>query len=301
MATFNTTTVIKRYNRPSVLGNTLLEVFFANNGTYFDPSTVSAVYIIPDTGSTNGSPDLYIDRTTSAYGTSAYGLLNANGLSSVVAYYDLSNSVIPGYPDDVEAYIPGTDSGVSSIYKVSSGHYAVVADGEFFPSFSATGSYFDVWLVNDFLGSGWKLYWNKFTVYNDRIISYTEPFQITSHSRCQNRYIQLGSKENIRIITEHFITNRTLGRDLKDIWRDSVIDNAEIRIRKRNPQTTGLITPIIPAVSGYTSSGINVTSDDTIVYNFDTTDLEKGDYVVQVKYVLLEQTFVSEEFSVVLR
>ena len=85
--------------------------------------------------------------------------------------------------------------------------------------------------------------------------------------------------------------------DEKNVWRQSSLTNAEIKISKRNPNTTGLITQVIP----WTSIGVEVTSNNTILFNWDTRSLSKGDYTVQVRYTLLEQTFVSEEFSLVLR
>jgi len=306
MATFNGYSVVKRYNRPSILLRTLLEQFFTNNGTYFNPSEISSVYILPDiSNKTAGSPDIYINKDASALGTSAYGKLNAVGLSAVVAKYDVSNGAAIQPPS---SYSGAGTSGASAIYSAGTGHYAVVADGVAYPSYSSLGlsdgKWFDMWLVKDFsavdASAGWKLYWNKFETFNDRIITFTEPYQITSHSKLQNKYIQLSSVPTLRITTEQFVANKNMSQDLKTIWRDGVIDNAEIRIRKRNPETTGLITNIEP-VSGWTSSGIDVSSEDTILFTWDTSGESKGDYIVQVKYTLLEQTFVSEEFSLVLQ
>ena len=90
-------------------------------------------------------------------------------------------------------------------------------------------------------------------------------------------------------------------RDQKDVWREQVISNAEIRIRRRNPRTSGLITDIIPVGGGWESTGVGVSSENTITYSWNTTALETGDYIIQCKYSLLEQTFISEEFSLVLR
>lgn len=308
MATFNTYTVVKRYNRPSILLKTLLETYFTNNGTYFDPQTVSAAWILPDTNQTNGSPDVYIDRSVTAIGTSAYGKLNAYGLSAVVASYDVSNfsgdSLAP-----VSSYSGVATSGASAIYSAGVGHVAIVADGVAFPSYSSLGisdgKWFDVWLIKDFstvdASAGWKLYWNKFETFNDRIITFTEPYQITSHSKLQNRYIQLSSIPTLRITTEQFVANKNMSQDLKTIWRDGCVDSAEIRIRKRNPETTGTITNIEPSSGAFTSSGVDVSSEDTILYTWNTSGESKGDYIVQVRYTLLEQTFVSEEFSLVLQ
>ena len=297
MATFNTTTVVKRYNRPNITIPTLLENFFVNNGTYFNPFALSAVYIIPDTGATNGSPEIYINRQVSDLGTDSYGLLNATGLSSVVATFDISNT--GGVPGAEANYLPPI--GVSSIYQVSSGtsagHFAVVVDQNGFPNFSAVGNYFDIWCVQDFTGSKKKLYWNKFSIYDDRVITFTEPFQITTRNKLYQKYIPLSSIVSLRVDTEHFVANKDMAKDIKNIWRNSVIDNAAIQIRQRHPQTTGQMTNTVP----WTSSGVNVSSEDTITYLWDTSELTKGDYTVQVKYTLLTETIYSEEFSLVLR
>ena len=308
MATFNTYSVVKRYNRPSILLRTLLEQFFTNNGTYFNPQEVSSVCILPDTGRTLGSPAIYIDYSQSALGTPAYGKLNASGVAATVAKFDVSNSNT-GTVSPPSSYSGTATPGASAIYSAGTGHYAVVADGIAFPSYSSLGisdgKWFDVWLVKDFAtvdaSAGWKLYWNKFETFNDRIITFTEPYQITSHSKLQNKYIQLSSIPTLRITTEQFVANKNMSQDLKTIWRDGSIDNAEIRIRKRNPETTGTISNIKPADGSFTSSGVDVSSEDTILYTWNTTGEAKGDYIVQVKYTLLEQTFVSDEFSLVLQ
>lgn len=298
MATFNGFSVVKRYNRPSILLRTQLEMYFTNNGTYFDPEDISACYILPDTTTTNGSPDVYINRTASDVGTSAYGKLNASGEALKVATYEGISSVT--------AYDPtGTPATASAIYQVDTGKYSIIADGAAFPEYSSLGlsdgKYFDAWLVRDFsateASAGYKLYWNKFTVYNDRVVTFTEPYQITSKSKLSQKYVELSSVVTLRVATDTFVANRNMSRDLKEIFRDSVLTDAEIRIRKRNPYTSGEMTTI----QDWTSSTVDISSDDTILYTWDTSALEKGDYVVEVKYQVLEQTFYSDEFSLVLR
>ena len=294
MATFNGFSVVKRYNRPSILLRTQLEMFFTNNGTYFDPDDISACYILPDTTTTNGSPDLYINRTASDVGTSAYGQLNASGEALKVATYTGISSV--------SDYSPVLDpSSASAIYKVDTGQYSIIADGGPFPEYSSLGlsdgKYFDAWLVRDFESGSYKLYWNKFTVYNDRVLTFTEPFQLTSKSKLAQRYVELSSIVTLRVTTDTFVANQNMSRELKDMFRDSVLTNANIRIRKRNPYTSGEMTTI----QDWTSDGVDISSEDTILYTWNTQSLEKGDYVVEVNYQALEQTFYSEEFSLVLR
>ena len=315
MASFNGYTVIKRWNRPSVTLKNQLEMYFTNNGSYFHPHSVSTVYIIPDSylGSgnasslTNGSPDIYINRMASDIGTSSYGLLNATGLSSVQATFGGSSTLVNMNPSSFSA----NTSAASGIYSGSTsadpGHYQVILDGgnPAFSSFSAVGKYFDVWLVKDFsatdASSGWQLYWNKFEVFSDRIVTFTEPYEVTTKNKLVQKYIQLSSIPTLRVETDVFLANRNMADDLKDIWREQVITDAQIRIRKRNPRTTGLITDIIPSGGGWQSDNVNINSTNTISYTWNTEALETGDYIVQVKYNLLEQTFVSEEFSLVLR
>tara|TARA_R110002110_G_scaffold415267_1_gene648997 strand:- start:1662 stop:2519 length:858 start_codon:yes stop_codon:yes gene_type:complete len=283
---------------------TLLENFFTNNGTYFNPSQVSAVYILPDattgpaSGLTHGSPDIYINREI---GTPTYGRLNAQGLSSVAASFNISNGDAIQNPS---AYSGAGTSGASAIYSGLSGtagHYQIVLDQTAHTNFSAVGKYFDAWLVKDFssveASAGWQLYWNKFEVFSDRIVTFTEPYQVTTHNKLSQKYLQLSSISDLRITTDVFLANRNMTQDQKDIWREQVIDNAQIRIRRRNPKTSGLITDIVD----WTGSGVEITSENTIMYPWDTSLMETGDYVVQAKYTLLTQTFVTEEFSLVLR
>ena len=296
MATFGNYNVVRRYNRPNVTTKTLLELFLANNGTYFSPDAVSAVYILPDTGATNGSPEIYINRTLSDVGTPEYGLLNATGLSSTVGVFDVSNNLNTPALDVPDSYDP-VGPAASSIYQIREGNLAIVTTENAFPDLSTIGNYFDVWMVKDFSGSNYRLYWNKFTLYDDRVISYTEPFQVQTRNKLVQKYVVWGSKQRLIINTNHFLANKDLSEDLKTIWRNSVIDNAKIQIRKRHPQTSGEMTTPLP----WTSSGVEVSSEDTISYLWDTADLSKGDYTVQVEYTLLEEKIVSEEFSLVLR
>ena len=298
MASFNGYSVVKRYNRPSILQRTQLEMYFTNNGTYFDPNDISACYILPDTSSTLGSPDVYINRTASDVGTSAYGKLNASGEALKVATYEGISAVTSYDPT-------GTPSTASAIYRSDTGKYSIIADGGAFPEYSSLGlsdgKYFDAWLVRDFsateASAGYKLYWNKFTVYNDRVVTFTEPYQITSKSKLSQKYVELSSVITLRVATDTFVANRNMSRDLKEIFRDSVLTSAEIRIRKRNPYTSGEMTTI----QDWTSDSVDISSDDTILYTWNTAALDKGDYVVEVKYQVLEQTFYSDEFSLVLR
>ena len=307
MAQFNTYTVVKRWNRPGVLTKDLLEQYFTNNGSYFNPSQVSAVYILPDatmgpiSSQTHGSPDIYINRTASDVGLPAYGKLNAQGYSSVVAKFDVSNG---GAIQNPSAYSGAGTSGASAIFSGLSGttgHYQIVLDQAAHSNFSAVGKYFDAWLVKDFssvdASSGWQLYWNKFEVFSDRIVTFTEPYQVTTNNKLSQKYLQLSSIPDLRITTDVFLANRNMTQDQKDIWREQVIDSAEIRIRRRNPRTSGLITDIVD----WTSIGVEITSENTIMYRWDTTAMETGDYIVQAKYTLLTQTIVTEEFSLVLR
>lgn len=307
MASFNGYTVVKRWNRPGVLTKDLLEMYFTNNGSYFDPFQVSAVYILPDntdgpaSSLTYGSPDIYIDRDTSNVGKPAYGKLNAVGYSAVVAKFDVSNGGFPQSPTAYSGLDTSAKNAIFSGVSGTTGHYQVVLDQGAYPNFSAVGKYFDAWLVKDFsavdASSGWQLYWNKFEVYSDRIVTFTEPYQVTTHNKLSQKYLQLSSVVDLRITTDVFLANRNMTQDEKDIWRQQVIDSAEVRIRRRNPRTSGLITDIVD----WTSSGVEITSENTIMYKWDTKERETGDYIVQARYNLLTQTFVTEEFSLVLR
>ena len=128
----------------------------------------------------------------------------------------------------------------------------------------------------------------------------------------------MGSKVNLKITTETTIENSNVTQDIKNIFKDSVITDAQVKIEKFNDTN-----PILPSkyeLSGYsdTSSLVDITSDNTLVLNWDTEVIKNltanateklkrenigsptGPYLVTVKYNILNQTIVSPPFTLLL-
>ena len=138
---------------------------------------------------------------------------------------------------------------------------------------------------------------HKFGLYNDTVIAIDEPLMLTTKSRMLNKYINQGSKVNLKIENEYFSTNRNIPDDIKNIFRDSVVRDARINIIKLNNSTTGPAYDVIREWKEVDS----VTSDDTLVYMFDTANMEPGSYQVQAKFTILDETLLTNTFSLVLR
>ena len=127
---------------------------------------------------------------------------------------------------------------------------------------------------------------------------------LSARNQLINKHITLNSIENLKITTDITIQNRDLDESIKNIFKESAITNAQMKIEKINEDAVAL--PSHVNVSGYsdTSSLIDITSDNTILFKFDTTTLAThpnvadfagltGAYRVVVKYNLLNETLVS--------
>jgi hypothetical protein len=115
----------------------------------------------------------------------------------------------------------------------------------------------------------------------------------------------------LKIATEVNIANKNITRSIKNTFEDAAITSAQVQIVKLNDDYT---LPARVTVSSFanTSASVDVTSDNTIVFNWDTNDLYTlpavtagtfgpltGTYCVQVKYGILNQTIVSDLMYVI--
>jgi len=171
-------------------------------------------------------------------------------------------------------------------------------------SASAVRDYIDVWTVLLAEGSTYQSLINNFHLYDDTFFVVTEPLLLTANNKLINKHVTLGSKENIKVTTEVTLNNREIDSSIKNIFKESAILNPQMLIEKINEGT-----PTLPAhvpVSGYadTSSLIDITSDNTMIFNFDTTTLAThpnvadfgglvGQYRITVKYNLLNELIVT--------
>ena len=295
--------IVDRNNRPGVLDRVGLRTFFVNDGMNQSPYSISSVSIFRLTD--NSSPST---------------ILGTDGLISPA----LASSVIKmnfGTVQAVSAYSPGTSA--SGIYQLATGQYMVVLDGTVNLSgvyegnvisntTSGTGDYIDVWTVKWLSNSPWEIFINKFTLFDDTLFTITEPLLLTTTHRLYPKRIKLGSKVDLKVVTEVQVSNKNITPEIKNIFKDSVITSAQMQILKINDDIN-LPSRVIVSSFTDTSSFVDVTSDNTVILNFDTNVLFShprlldatlgpitGTYMVQVKYNILNQTIISDHLVILI-
>ena len=294
MARFNGIEVTPRFNRPNFLGLTYLEHVQLDNGSYSQPFFVSSVHVFRDL---DGKPDRWLDLSA---GSDRYGLIKDDllGSSSVLANF-AANAAGELLDENQFDPSPSGIASVSGIYGLGTGRLGVILDPSIYENMvdQPVGNFFDVWTMWNFAQSKPVTHVHKFGLYNDTVIAIDEPLMLTTKSRMLNKYINQGSKVNLKIENEYFSTNRNIPDDIKNIFRDSVVRDARINIIKLNNSTTGPAYDVIREWKEVDS----VTSDDTLVYMFDTANMEPGSYQVQAKFTILDETLLTDTFSLVLR
>jgi hypothetical protein len=314
----NGTNLIDRYGRPSVGSKVAIRTQFLNNGAYFDPYDVSACTIFQRLA--NASPSSVLDPSSQQIKS---GLVM--GPTGVVMNFGVSGAVGDGH-DGISprvtsqrlenaswfpAYTPGTSA--SGIYRVSSGDYVAVLDGELslsggynlnYPlnqgesvanSASAVTEYIDVWTVKLFEDSEYQVFINNFTLYNDTFITLTEPLLLTTSNRLSTKHINVGTKatmQDLVITTEITVDNRNLTESVKNIIQDYGIQNPQIVIN-RVVDGTAVPTSVLFTTD---NANIRVTGDNTIIYPFGGAGsaVTPGTYVVEVYYDFLTQKIKSQ-------
>ncbi len=305
----NGTAVVDRHNRPTVIQKVALRAFFINDGEYFDPADISGVTIF--TEASNFSPSTILD---------------GNVISSSIPASIIKMQF--GGVKDATGYNPEDATTLSGIYKVKTGEYICVLDGtqtqqgryDFHGSSvnpldaliitnSATSvdNYIDCWTIRVNPESDLQTLINNFRLYDDTFFTVTQPLLLTTRNKLINKHVTLNSIENLKVTTEITIQNKDIDRSVKNIFKDSAITSPMMQIEKVNEDSTSL--PATVVVSGYsdTSSTIDVTSDNTMVFRFDTTTLAThpsvadfggltGTYRAVVKYTLLNETIISPPY-----
>tara|TARA_R110000787_G_scaffold273601_1_gene381352 strand:+ start:151 stop:1044 length:894 start_codon:yes stop_codon:yes gene_type:complete len=297
MTTFDTTgTVTARFNRPSPTDRTLLEFMYLKNGTFADPTSVKSVHIFKDINL--GSADTWLDLDSTS---ARYGLVDTtSNASALIVFSGTAN----------EADYNMTPSGVA--FKRSTGKYAVLLE-DIIPWFDAdTGAskiyytsstdltatkYWDIWTITE--GSSETTYVHSFEFFNDNIITLTEPLMVTTRQRLVQKYINKNSKVDLHVTSEHTVNNSNITPEVKNIFNSTILNNAAVRIIKLKDDTsTGV--PYEETLA-WTSTGVSINSDDTIIYNWDTASMEVGIYELQVSSTFLEQNIMSDKFNLVVR
>ena len=295
MATFNNIPVTLRFNRPSPTGKTLLEFQYLKGGVYADPSEIVSVHIFKDTNLEDSSNWLDLSANSPTYGLIADSL-------QVSALAKFEVQTVEG------AYADSTPPN-NRIFQRGTGKFGVVLEegmawtdassvARTFTNAPAT-KYWDIWTVRDIAGGALTTYVHQFELFFDSIISLTEPLMVTTSQRLVQKYINKNSKTDLHITSSHTVTNSNITPEVKNIFNNTILNNAAIRIIKLKDDTsTG--TPYEEVVA-WTSTGVVVNSDDTIIYNWDTATRAVGTYELQVSSTFLNQNVFSDKFNLVVR
>ena len=339
----NETAVNDRHNRPSVVSRVLLRNFFLDDGIAKDPFAIRSVHIFHYTSNlapnTILGEDGLISPEAAAISLMTFGPKFADGETNVsdgddnFDEGDYTGVVLgEGEPDE-------SNTGTSGIYnlKENPGEFAVVLDGKNAGNVygldrenqlivqntaSSTGKYIDVWTVKFGKESEWQTVFNDFELFSDTFVSITQPLIVHTRNKLFNKRVRLGSKVDIKVGTEITIQNKDIDESVKNTLKGSAISDVEVLIHKHNDDVN-LPSRVLVASS---ISGINVTSDNTIVYNWDTAtgligkftngdggehnteatfdndDLgsRTGTYSVQVSYDLFDEHIVSPLFYLII-
>ena len=318
----NTTEVVDRGNRPNVSQRIGLRTYFINDGAYVDPYEVCSVKLFARSDTLSPKTVLDSDNLVSttplmAFGASAAGGggINVHCTRPVGMTGTCENAFNP------TNYVPG-DTTASGIYRIAAGDYVVVLDQTLAlsgwdyttstqvaaSSLSSVGEYVDLWTVKLNEASKAQVITNQFDLNEDTFFAFTEPLLLTTSNKLMNKHVRLGETVDLKISTETTIQNRDISRSIQDIFKQSVVTEGEVEIRKVN-QDVNFAGPF--TVSSYDETGpdVRITSDNTLILNWDTSLIKDlpaftdgtfgsltGTYSIQVKYSLLNETIISPLF-----
>lgn len=302
--------LVDRHNRPTVLQKVALRAFFINDGEYYDPYDISAVTIFEK--SANFTPSTVLSAN----------LMSAEVPSSIIKMNFGASANDSGAALYPSSYSTTNNIAASSIYRIKKGEYVCVLDltKETSGLYTLNGSsvvirnsassvtdYIDCWTIKFAQGSNYQTLINEFALYNDTFFTVTQPLIFATKNNLVNKHLTLSSIETLKVQTDITVQNRNIDSSIRNIFKDSAITDAQVKIEKVNEDSTTL--PATVVVSGFedTSSLVDITSDNTILLKFDTTMLAThprvasfggltGTYRVTVRYTLLNDTIISKPF-----
>ena len=312
----NNIPISERNNRPAVLEKVGLQAFFITDGKYTDPYQISAVTVFAR--GANLYPDSVLNATTQLIDTTnVSSTIKMNFSNSSV---DTSNSAF-----SVSNYAGGQTA--SGIYRTGVGKYIVVLDGVINLSgvlnldginttikntASATGDYIDVWTIKMAVGSELQTVINDFTLRKGGFTVITQPLMIKTKNRLVNNKVVLGSKVDIKIATDVHVENIDIDDSIKNLLRENVVTSGSIQIEKIN-ESSNLPGRVTVSSFSDTSAVVNITSDNVLLFNWDTGLLSshpqavagnfesiRGVYAIKVKYSLFNETIISDQMYLTL-
>ncbi len=331
MSQLNSITVVPRHNRPATEERVELQMHYVVGGGYSDPYEVSSVHIFKDTTSsstefpyiTNGLPENLLDLQGSSV---RYGLVASSMYDDSIFRFAAPDTLVTSTSYDNSGYSLDA-SAASGVYRADNydeGVFSVVLR----PGISGTeedgssktiaasglqvGNYFDIWTLRNTETGSLVTYVHTFSLSQDSVVTFTEPLDIVPSVKMRNRYVQIGSEENLVFGVNLGLANKNMSLAEKNIFRDSVIRDAQVRIVKLNEESN---LDSRYEVSGFadTAASTRVTSHDDVMFLWDTAALTaianategyglvSGKYEIQLKFTLLTETILSQRFIVVLR
>jgi hypothetical protein len=293
----NNVTVIDRGNRPNYTQRVGLVAYFINDGAYVDPYELSAVQLFNKCSTLTPSSVLDSENLVSAVPLMTFGA---------------SGATLTTDPNFNESnYNP--HNAASGIFRLSQGKYAVVLDNTLNLSgwdaetsmenaasgLSSVAEYVDIWTVKLSQASKYQTISQDFSLFEDTFFAFTEPLLLTASNKLVNRNVRFGEVIDLKVTTDTTLQNKNIPKSVQNIFKESVITSATVSIKKVN-QDPALEGPF----SVVTSATMDITSDNTLVYNWDTNDITctasfgstKGTYSVRVQYTILNQTIISPLF-----
>jgi|TARA_S200002703_G_scaffold101530_1_gene87955 hypothetical protein len=304
-----------RHQRPTVEGPTALLLYFVNDGQYADPYAISGVSIFA--ASNNESPSSVVTSD---------GEIDPAVTGNVLMHFSNSAALTTDSAFDASNY--NANNLASGIYKLDTGQFAcVLLDNTTLPSgvfnlsgdqtilnrVSGTGKYIDAWTVQRVNGSNLDTIINDFTLTEDRFFGITEPLLFRVNTRLENNHLVLGSKVDLKFVNEFTLENANVDRSIVNLFKESLVMDPMIEIVKKN---TDRNLPSRVTVSGYTDTSgyMDVTSENTAIFTFDTDALKThaevvagnlgsltGTYVARLKFTALNQTIVSDDLGFIVR
>ena len=125
-----------------------------------------------------------------------------------------------------------------------------------------------------------------------------------------NKHLTLGSKVNLKVTTELTVNNKELSQEVKNIVEDFSISGATFSIQKVNEDSVNLPARIDVTTTGGVLGDMIITSDNTMVAEFDTSLINfggsnltvgvPGTYILTATYSFLNQKIVTKGFYFVI-
>jgi len=310
MSVFNDEIVSERNQRPSFNGRTILRAYFMRDGQYvpLDNTQVSSVMLFPKTA--NLSPNTLLNSS---------GLVTDDVASNAVwrwtlgGWEDYQNGVPDSpIPDFLQASDYSTEIGpsTSSIFEVDDGRLAVILDGTIDGtsvlrdgvtiisanaqlSGEPAAEYIDVWTVKLCAGCEWQTFINNTIFFQNNAVLLTEPLLFSTRERLYNKRIEVGSIEKLKIGTELTIENKNIDDSIKNVLKDGLITSGTVQIIRYNESNKSQPAWVPIHVFDSVDEVVEITSDNTFLFTFDTTSESPGTYSIQVKYGILDETRLS--------